>query len=396
MTVKSFKVNNSFQNNLFTMREQYFSLFIILLIILIYFRTSYFHLNQKLTVAFTLFLNINQEKFSPLNDAISCNKNKFPLKHYLNKTLKDRMAHSKWINNQISLITPKDLINKTKCYIDYCGPWIESLWIAMEKEDFKIFGYFIPLFVPWLNMWHFYRKEYFRWRDKIIHLMSKDYFYITLSQNDDGIEGRNEINSIIPDNLIIISSGGKGHIPIPLFLLEYNPNDFPISTNFTYDLIFAGRLTHTLRKLMVDQYSKLLKKKFKFFPKKIDWKYEYKYSKFICAPRGYGRNSFRLTEILQTGHIPVYIYNDIIWLPYYDSINWSSFSIITHVNNLNKTIKQIKNTTPNDIHNMRKNILKLYESHFTTKATLHQIKLFMLYGFARSDLRCATFSSIRG
>lgn len=143
-----------------------------------------------------------------------------------------------------------------------------------------------------------------------------------MTQCDEGLEGRKETNYILPDNIIVISAGGKGHIPILLFMAENNPKNFSVGKNFEYDVMFIGKVTHKLRKQMIDQYTKLLGDKFKYFDKFADWKTEYNNAKFICAPRDVGRNSFRLTEILQTGRIPIYIYNDIVWLPYYDSINW--------------------------------------------------------------------------
>lgn len=333
---------------------------------------------------------------SPLSDAILCVKSKYRPEFFMNKSFNERMNHTKWINKKIKLITPKKLKLDGYCYSGFCGPWAETLWITMEIENYNIFGPFVPLFVPWLSMWKNYRKDYYNWRDKILNFLSKEYFYITLSQNDDGIEGRDEISNILPDNLIVISSGGKGHIPIFLFMYEYNPTQITFGKSFKYDLMFAGKFTHPLRKLMVNFYSKQLGDKFKFFSEKINWQNEYPNSKFICAPRGYGRNSFRLTEILQIGSIPIYVYNDIIWLPYYDSINWSSFSIFTSIFQLNKTIEKIKNTKADQIEKMRQKILSLYSSHFTINATFNQIKFFLKYGFTKSDLRCAIYSSSRG
>lgn len=36
-------------------------------------------------------------------------------------------------------------------------------------------------------------------------------------------------------------------------------------------------------------------------------------TKFNLAPRGYGRTSFRLAEIVQSGRVPVYMYDDAKW-----------------------------------------------------------------------------------
>ena len=59
-------------------------------------------------------------------------------------------------------------------------------------------------------------------------------------------------------------------------------------------------------------------------------------SKFCLAPRGYGRSSFRFFEILQLGSIPIYIWDDIEWLPYKNEIDYSLFSITIHISQINK------------------------------------------------------------
>eukprot|EP00666_Eupelagonemidae_sp_cell4sb_P001953 gene1953-4824_t len=34
---------------------------------------------------------------------------------------------------------------------------------------------------------------------------------------------------------------------------------------------------------------------------------------FSLAPRGFGRNSFRVWEMLQAGLLPIYLYSDVPW-----------------------------------------------------------------------------------
>lgn len=53
-------------------------------------------------------------------------------------------------------------------------------------------------------------------------------------------------------------------------------------------------------------------------------------SKFALAPRGYGRSSFRFYEIFQLGSIPIYVWDDIEWLPYKHIIDYSKFCISIH------------------------------------------------------------------
>jgi len=58
-------------------------------------------------------------------------------------------------------------------------------------------------------------------------------------------------------------------------------------------------------------------------------------SKFSFAPRGYGRSSFRFFEILKLGTIPIYLWNDINWLPFQDVIDYNKFCIVLNVKDLN-------------------------------------------------------------
>jgi len=63
-------------------------------------------------------------------------------------------------------------------------------------------------------------------------------------------------------------------------------------------------------------------------------------SKFGLAPRGFGRSSFRFFEILLLGSIPVYIWNDIEWLPFKDIIDYKKLCISIHISKIN-TLEEI-------------------------------------------------------
>ena len=67
------------------------------------------------------------------------------------------------------------------------------------------------------------------------------------------------------------------------------------------------------------------------------------------APRGYGRGSFRFYEIIQLGAIPIYIWDDIEWLPYKSLIDYSQFAISINIKNLDQLPNMI-----NDIINTGK------------------------------------------
>jgi hypothetical protein len=111
-------------------------------------------------------------------------------------------------------------------------------------------------------------------------------------------------------------------------------------------------------------------------------------SKFVLAPRGRGRNTFRMLEILQLGLIPVYVYDDICWLPYYDSINWSSFSIIIQSDQLESGLNHLNEISDEKVIGMRSKVRSLYHSHFTKAGAMEQLLRFFKLDFTGTDLRC--------
>ena len=48
-----------------------------------------------------------------------------------------------------------------------------------------------------------------------------------------------------------------------------------------------------------------------------------KNSRFIVCPRGFGRSAFKLYETLDLRRVPIYIYDDLPWLPYMNRLEWT-------------------------------------------------------------------------
>jgi len=74
-------------------------------------------------------------------------------------------------------------------------------------------------------------------------------------------------------------------------------------------------------------------------------------SKFALAPRGYGRGSFRFFECLQLGTIPIYIWNDVNWLPFQDVIDYKQLCVVIHadeIGTLEHTLLNISETQYNN------------------------------------------------
>jgi hypothetical protein len=217
---------------------------------------------------------------------------------------------------------------------------------------------------------------------------------VTLSHNDDGLEGRDCSSVRIPRNLFVLSQGGKGHIPLLLWLNILRPDNYPLRKSYRYDVCFMGTLTtHWVRGVMKRIVANGLPGS--SIVSGGAWEDIYRESKFILTPRGWGRNSYRLAEVLQMGLIPVYVYTDIIWLPYYDSINWSGFSIVVQINDLNETLAMMKNCPASQVNEMRMKIHGFYKSHFTVDGHFVHIMNLLKGGFEHSDLRCSLYSHNR-
>jgi hypothetical protein len=87
-------------------------------------------------------------------------------------------------------------------------------------------------------------------------------------------------------------------------------------------------------------------------------------TKFAFAPRGYGRSSFRFFECFKLGTIPIYVWNDINWLPFQDQIDYSKCCISLHVSELATLEQKLLSITENDYMKM----LEYYQTikHFFT------------------------------
>lgn len=139
---------------------------------------------------------------------------------------------------------------------------------------------------------------------------------------------------------------------------------------------FVGSMTHPVR----DKMKNILENKNGFFIQSKSWTPDIKYneaqffmditthSKFALSPRGYGRSSFRFFEIFLLGSIPVYIYDDIEWLPYKDVLNYSDFCISIHESKIETLPDILNNISEEEYNKMWNNYVKI--SHYFTVETM--------------------------
>lgn len=112
----------------------------------------------------------------------------------------------------------------------FSGPWIENWWIttfsanytALISRDTPLsatFGAYVPLFLPWVDLWvksGVIRVEGNRkvnlgaaysyppgFVDALLSVLRPEVPYVTVSQNDEGITGKNELPMAKIPNVLV-------------------------------------------------------------------------------------------------------------------------------------------------------------------------------------------------
>lgn len=235
-----------------------------------------------------------------------------------------------------------------------------------------------------LNMQHIFKRKYIpiKWtnfqiegwftskKQEMQHLLDEwirnnpcSEGYFTIVQYDDGPL----LN--LPQNTIVYGAC-SGTVPIPLIYQDINKtlDSYPKKqfSNKTILCSFVGNITANhikpnVRQVMFDTFinnnnftiinsggwTPSVNKNLQdlFINTTIN-------SKFALAPRGYGRGSFRFFECFQLGTIPIYLWNDIEWLPFKNIIDYNKLCISLHISKINELEAKLKSITEEDYNNM--------------------------------------------
>ena len=95
-------------------------------------------------------------------------------------------------------------------------------------------------------------------------------------------------------------------------------------------------------------------------------------SRFCLAPRGYGRSSFRFFEAMQLDTVPVYIWDDVEWLPYKDQLDYSAFSVSIRQEDLPRLWDILDAVTDEQYAQMQESILRV-RRYFTLEGMCEYI-----------------------
>jgi hypothetical protein len=349
----------------------------------------------------------------------------------------------------------------------YSGPWIEDLWIQrFMRRPLAEFGGWTPIFVQWVDATKLTAPDdvYARIVAALERVLRPDIPYVTVSQADFGLRFGDVDVSVRFPQLLVLSSGGYGHVPLPLLKGEValeksacvagerspappgasapadagvparapraggaspaarpTPDDEP---PWRHLLSFVGR-AHFGRGPLVSELESVARPEMRLRRYRGPrWQATILESKFYLAPRAYGRTSFQLYEALQTGTPPVYVWDDVEWLPYKGSpvADFSRLGVSVRADGrgpglslgagtegagtegAERLVARLAAVPRAARQAMRDAACRVRASHFTMAGVLDQIARFLAPG-ARSDLRCgplpagpglATFASIDG
>lgn len=192
---------------------------------------------------------------------------------------------------------------------------------------------------------------------------SPDDGYFTIVQYDDG-----PLLSL-PENTIVYGAC-SGNIPIPLIyedirntLINIPKKSFsekPILCSFVGN-ITANHVQPNVRQVMKNTL--ISNSHFVFFDSggwtpSVNENLQQQFinltvnSKFALAPRGYGRGSFRFFECFQLGTIPIYLWNDIEWLPFQDIIDYKKLCISMHISKIGELESRLLSITEEEYNQM--------------------------------------------
>ena len=118
-------------------------------------------------------------------------------------------------------------------YSNYSGPWIENIWIEnFSHRPLSSFHRMIPLFFNWVDA--FLKNKLPEITGFLNNILRPDVLYVTVSQS---AEGLGEFSLLHP-NLLVLSAGGFGHIPLPLVKGKEDFRSLP--SKFAVDVSFVG------------------------------------------------------------------------------------------------------------------------------------------------------------
>ena len=211
---------------------------------------------------------------------------------------------------------------------EYCYEMLLS-----KKDSIETDIVYIPIFWTHLQNHSGFATMKSKYQILLSHALksfSVNTTYMTIVQHDDGPQLQ------LPKNTTIFGAC-TGTVPLPLIYEDTTCRLLvePRCQKTQFASFIGTITTHSLRE---ELFRYLNKSDIVWNGKKV-WEVavlkqdadlfirETLQSKFCLAPRGYGRSSFRFFEAMLLDTVPVYVWDDIEWLPYKEILDYSTFAI---------------------------------------------------------------------
>lgn len=262
----------------------------------------------------------------------------------------------------------------------HTGEYLEEYFFRRwNEENVQSDREYIDVF--WTNNFcnsMFAGQQYHNVQEELNSALKQDGKYFTVSQFDDGpFED-------FPEDTLIFSAGGnreKGNIiPIPLICGQISKELIPQKEKTIFASFVGSRDTHPIRMDMCKHLSG--KEGYEIsagnwsttvpmdnFKRFLDITCS---SKFALAPRGYGRQSFRMYEIFQLGTVPVYV-SDFHYLPWSDELDWNDFCVPVNEDEIEEIDDILKSIDDVEYNKLLENGKKVYEEYFTLEGMFKNI-----------------------
>jgi hypothetical protein len=255
----------------------------------------------------------------------------------------------------------------------------------LENKD-KITTNYVYLPVFWTNLqisesFGQMRAVYQKAFDAALVDFASDTLFFTIVQHDDGPMLQ------LPKNTLVFG-GCTGNIPLPLIYEDVTRRLLMTDRIEKKECLASFVGTYTTHRLRSEMCAALTNKSGIVFNGRHLWSSYISdnqadrfvdittTSKFCLAPRGYGRSSFRFFEAIQLGCIPVYIWDDIEWLPYKDVLDYSSFAVSINIKDVGTLYDRLSSISDEKYESMCCELRRV-QSYFTLEYMMKYITDFI-------------------
>jgi hypothetical protein len=278
----------------------------------------------------------------------------------------------KWCTDpQGWVAVPPFLKPRPPSYREYEGPWLEESFeqYFQAQGPLGLSRTYLPL--RWTS--YGYRFGY------VPHQELQDYLDLALQPGESYftvIQSAHGILEKLPEDVLVFAAGGVGDIPLPLLKGDREYRFDPVKR---FKVYFQGDFS-TTRLRQVDVRARMHEllaeyEDFHFLPNSSLSEFEdvLAASEFVLCPRGFGRTSFRLYEAMSFGAIPIYIWEEVEWLPYPEEIDWNELIVSVHTDQISELPGIIAEMGPEEISAKQKAIQAHHDDYFTYPAICRYI-----------------------